>query len=50
MGRYGTAITFVTEWDFNLLDDLREQIGHELKRETLAIYRHSVTCPLQKSV
>jgi len=45
MGRYGTAITFVTEWDFDLLDDLREQIGHELKRETLAIYRHGVTCP-----
>jgi len=42
MGRDGTAVTFVSEWDFDLLDDLRERIGHELKRETLAIYCRSV--------
>jgi len=45
MGRNGTAITFVSEWDFDLLDELQERVGHELKRETLAIYRHGVTCP-----
>ena len=38
MGRDGTAITFVTEWDIDLLDDLRQRIGHDLKRETLAMY------------
>ena len=38
MGRDGTAITFVSEWDVDLLDDLREGVGHELKCRVLAIY------------
>jgi superfamily II DNA/RNA helicase len=38
MGRDGTAITFVTEWDIDLLDDLQKGIGQDLKRETLAMY------------
>jgi len=38
MGRDGTAITFVSEWDSDLLDDLLQRIGNDLKRETLAIY------------
>lgn len=39
MGRGGTAITFASEWDCDLLDDLRARIGDDLKRETLDIYR-----------
>ena len=37
MGRDGTAITFVTEWDFPMLDLLQENLGSELKLETLAL-------------
>jgi len=38
MGGGGTAITFVSEWDCDLLDDLRERIGNDLRRETLDMY------------
>lgn len=43
MGRDGTAITFVSEWDFELLDELLQRIGQELKRETLAMYSGGFT-------
>jgi ATP-dependent RNA helicase DeaD len=45
MGRSGTAITFVSELDLDLLDDLRERVGHGLKREILAIYCRNVAQP-----
>ena len=35
MGRDGTAITFVTEWDFEMLDLLQDNLAGELKQETL---------------
>ncbi|MEC9289527.1 MAG: DEAD/DEAH box helicase, partial [Chloroflexota bacterium] len=35
MGRDGTAITFVTEWDFPMLDLLQDGLAGELKQETL---------------
>ena len=37
MGRDGTAITFVTEWDFPMLDLLRDGLAGELKQETLPL-------------
>jgi len=37
MGRDGTAITFVTEWDFPMLDLLQEGLAGELKQETLPL-------------
>ena len=37
MGRYGTAMTFVTEWDFEMLDLLQDSLSGELKQETLPI-------------
>ena len=39
MGRPGTAITFVSEWDFSMLDEIRAHVGDELKGERLALYR-----------
>jgi len=42
MGRDGTAITFVSEWDFDLLDDLLKRSGQEMRRETLGIYCRNV--------
>ncbi len=38
MGRPGTAITFVSESDFEMLDTIRAHVGDELKHERLAIY------------
>ena len=38
MGRPGTAITFVSEWDFNMLDAIQAHVGDELKGERLALY------------
>ena len=38
MGRPGTAITFVSEWDFNMLDAIQAHVGGELKGERLALY------------
>ena len=35
MGSDGTAITFVTEWDFQMLDVLQAGVGNELKLGTL---------------
>ena len=35
MGRDGTAMTFVTEWDFEMLDLLQDSLSGELKQETL---------------
>ena len=37
MGRNGTAITFVTEWDFPMLDLLQDGLAGELKLETLPL-------------
>ena len=31
MGRMGTAITFVSEWDFAVLDLIREHVGDNLQ-------------------
>ena len=38
MGRDGTAITFVTEWDFPMLDDLLYSLEGELVPGTLSLY------------
>ena len=38
MGRPGTAITFVSEWDFDALDVIRAHLGDELRRGDLALY------------
>lgn len=35
MGRDGTAITFVTEWDFPMLDILQDNLAGELRQGTL---------------
>ena len=35
MGRDGTAITFVSEWDFPTLDIIQAHIGDDLRREEL---------------
>ena len=37
MGRNGTAITFVTEWDFPMLDLLQDGLAGELKQATLPL-------------
>ena len=37
MGRPGTAITFVSEWDFPVLDIIQDHLGGELERGTLAL-------------
>jgi len=37
MGRDGTAITFVTEWDFPMLDLLQDGLAGELKQEALPL-------------
>jgi ATP-dependent RNA helicase DeaD len=37
MGRGGTAITFVSEWDFPMLDLLQYSLAGELKQETLPL-------------
>ena len=37
MGRDGTAMTFVTEWDFEMLDLLQDSLSGELKQETLPL-------------
>jgi hypothetical protein len=36
MGRHGTAITFVSEWDFPTLDVIQNHVGENLRRERLA--------------
>ena len=36
MGRTGTAITFVSEWDFPALDMIRAHVGNDLARANLA--------------
>jgi ATP-dependent RNA helicase DeaD len=38
MGRPGTAITFVSEWDFEMLDKIYAHVGDELKQERSALY------------
>ncbi|MDO8751126.1 MAG: C-terminal helicase domain-containing protein, partial [Dehalococcoidia bacterium] len=38
MGRLGTAITFVSESDFEMLDTIHAHVGDELKKERLALY------------
>ena len=37
MGRIGTAITFVSEWDFPVLDVIQAHVGDDLKLGTLAL-------------
>ena len=39
MGRTGTAIMFITEWDFPTLDLIQARLGNDLKRGQLALYR-----------
>ena len=39
MGRPGTAITFVSESDFLMLDTIHAHVGDELKKERLALYQ-----------
>ena len=36
MGRFGTAITFVSEWDFQVLDLIHAHVGDDLQRAELA--------------
>ncbi len=38
MGRPGTAITFVSEWDFAMLDTILAHVGDELKQERSSLY------------
>ena len=38
MGRPGTAITFVCEWDFNMLDAIQSHVGEDLKIRRLVMY------------
>ncbi len=38
MGQPGTAVTFVSEWDFPMLDTIQAQVGDELKQERLSLY------------
>jgi ATP-dependent RNA helicase DeaD len=38
MGRDGTAITFVTEWDFPMLDDLLDNLAGELRQGNSSLY------------
>jgi ATP-dependent RNA helicase DeaD len=38
MGRPGTAITFVSEWDFPMLDIIQAHVGDELKQGQLSLY------------
>ena len=38
MGRPGTAITFVCEWDFDAFEPIRRHVGRQLERGKLAIY------------
>ena len=38
MGRPGTAITFVSEWDFKMLDAIQAHVGDELRIQRLALY------------
>ena len=38
MGRPGSAITFVSEWDFDAFEPIRRHVGRQLERGKLAIY------------
>jgi hypothetical protein len=38
MGRPGAAITFVSEWDFEILNTIQAHVGDELKEAKLALY------------
>ena len=35
----GTAITFVTEWDMEMLDMIMDTVGDDLERGTLPLYK-----------
>jgi ATP-dependent RNA helicase DeaD len=37
-GRAGTAISFVGEWDFPILDQIRQKVGNRLRRGELKLY------------
>lgn len=38
MGQAGIAITFVSEWDFEMLDTIQAHVGEKLKAQRLALY------------
>ena len=37
-GRDGTAVTFVTEWDFPALDSLMDSLSNDLKPANVPLY------------
>ena len=37
-GRPGTAITFVSEWDFEMLDTIQAHVGDELKQGSFSLH------------
>jgi ATP-dependent RNA helicase DeaD len=39
MGRVGTAITFLSEWDLEFFDAIKEHVGTALQRIELALYK-----------
>jgi hypothetical protein len=38
MGRPGTAIMFVAEWDFDVLEQIKATVGERVRQERSAIY------------
>ena len=40
-GREGSAVTFVSEWDYDAFDDIRERAGEDLVLDHLALYATS---------
>ena len=40
MGREGTALTFVSEWDLDFFDAIKAHIGDDLQPLELGLYRH----------
>ncbi|MFN8534042.1 MAG: DEAD/DEAH box helicase [Dehalococcoidia bacterium] len=38
-GRTGTAVSFVGEWDFSILEQIREKVGDRLRRGELRFYQ-----------
>ncbi len=43
MGRPGTAITLVSEWDVYTFDDIRAKLGDEIEQLPLALYQSSAS-------
>ena len=42
MGRKGTAVTFVAEWDFETFEQIKEGLGDRLQKRELKLYTPSV--------